>query len=67
MRTFQEWLQENGKRTGLGIYPSLYVTGQYPPLYFIPISATAALSLTTIHKDEHPKLLKKKKKKHKKE
>ena len=65
MKTFQEWLQENGKRTGLGLYPSLYAVSQYPPLYFTPISATAALSLTTIHKGEHPELLKKKHKKKK--
>jgi hypothetical protein len=66
MNTFLQWIKENGLRTSLGIYPPNYGSGQYPPLYFTPISATAAEKLTTIHKDEHPELLKKKKKKSKK-
>lgn len=65
-KDFHQWLAEKSLRTALGIYPSLYGTGQYPPLYFTPISATAPLMLTTIHKDEHPELLKKKHKKKKK-
>lgn len=70
MKDFVTWLNEKSKRTGLGIYPPQYATGQYPPLYFAPISATHMVSLTTIHKDEHPELLnpdlKKKKDKKKK-
>ncbi len=62
--TFSQWL-ENGGRTGLGIYPPLYSVGQQPPLYWTPVSATAALALTTIHKNVFPELKKKRKKKKK--
>lgn len=76
--SYQQWLMERGKRTALGIYPSGYSTGQYPPLYFAPISANHLNSFAHIHGDEHPELLskeirdeskknKKKKKKSKKE
>lgn len=54
---FLQWLSERGKRTALGIYPPLYGVGQYPPLYFAPISASHAFSLTKIHGDVHPELL----------
>jgi hypothetical protein len=66
MLTFEQWIKENGMRTSLGIYPPGYGSALYPPLYFTPISATAPLMLTTVHKDEHPELLKKKKKSKKK-
>jgi hypothetical protein len=66
MKTFEQWLVEKGMRTCLGNYPGGYGSALYPPLYFTPISATAAEKLTTIHKDEHPELLKKKRKKKKK-
>ena len=66
MITFEQWLAEKGLRTGLGPYPSLYATGQYPPLYFAPISATAALQLAKFHKGEHPETEDKPKKKGKK-
>ena len=56
MKTFEEWLMERGLRTGLGIYPPQYATGQYPPLYFAPISAGATRQLVLYHKDEHPEL-----------
>ena len=62
MEDFIQWLNERGKRTALGIYPDQYGAGQYPPLYFAPISATAGLSL----KNNHPNLLEKSKKKKKK-
>lgn len=59
MKTFLQWLEDQ-KRTGLGIYPPLYSVGQYPPLAQTPHSATAALSLTTIHKKTMDKIMKKK-------
>ena len=58
MQNFIQWLNERGKRTALGIYPPSYGTGQYPPLYFTPISSTAAAAFKNIHGDEHPELLK---------
>lgn len=60
MKTFTQWLNEadpnleNSLRTSLGIYPPSYGAGQYPPSYFMPISATAANSL----KRNHPETLK---------
>lgn len=33
----------------MGIYPDLYGAGQYPPLYFAPISAVAATMLKKLH------------------
>ena len=74
MKEFTQWLAEkqmgeNGLRTSLGIYPPQYGTGQYPPLYFTPISAVAPLLLKKLHGHEHPELLtddKKPKKKSKK-
>lgn len=70
MLSFLKWL-ESQKRTCLGIYPPLYGVGQYPPLAHTPHSATAALALSTIHKDTVKELMgedkkKKSKKKHKK-
>lgn len=66
MISFLKWL-ENQKRTGLGIYPPLYLVGQYPPLALTPHSATAALSLNTIHKNTVGEIMcKKDKKKQKK-
>lgn len=57
MKSFSEWLRENGMRTAAsGNYPPAYGLGQYPPLYFTPISATAGLAF------EKPKKRKKKKK-----
>ena len=56
MKTFEEWLMERGLRTCLGCYPPQYGSGQYPPLYFAPISAGATRQLLTSHKDEHPEL-----------
>lgn len=50
MRDFFTWLNETqnlderGIRTALGLYPPLYGKGQYPSLYFAPISATAGQS-----------------------
>lgn len=55
---FHQWINERGKRSALGIYPPQYGTGQYPPLYFTPISATAPSAFKNIHGDEHPELLK---------
>jgi hypothetical protein len=72
MKSFQQWLteqlalDEKQKRTCLGIYPPLYGSGQYPPLSQTPHSATAALSLTTIHKKTVDELMGKKKKRKKK-
>jgi hypothetical protein len=72
MKTFEQWLTglpEDGRRTGLGIYPPLYSVGQYPPLAHTPHSAGAALALTTIHKKTVEKIMKgkkHKKKRHKK-
>jgi hypothetical protein len=64
--TFQQWLMEKGSRTALGIYPPVYGSGQYPPLYFAPISAGHLNAFKHIHGDEHPELLSKGIKKHKK-
>ena len=72
MKSFKEWLacQEKAARTGLGILPPLYHAGQLPPLAQTPVSATAALALTTIHKKTVDEIMGKnkrgKKKKHKK-
>jgi len=72
MKSFGEWLacHEKAARTGLGIYPPLYHVGQYPPLAQTPVSATAALALTTIHKKTMDQIMGKskghKKKHHKK-
>lgn len=68
LKSFQQWLQEQNlsekqTRTGLGIFPPLYLVGQYPPLALTPASSTAALELTTIHKGTVDKLMKKNKKK----
>jgi len=71
MKTFLQWvedlhgLDEKGIRTALGIYPPGYGAGQYPPLYFAPISPIAALAFKTIHKDllKNVRGAKKKKKK----
>lgn len=62
MKSFMQWLSdkglgENSLRTSLGIYPPNYGTGQYPPLYFAPISATASNAFATIHGGEHKELL----------
>ncbi len=57
MKTFMQWLNERGARTRLGLYPSLYGTAAYPPLYAAPTSATATLAFATIHGGEHPELL----------
>lgn len=57
LQSFNQWLSENGKRTCLGAYPPGYGSFAYPPLYFAPISASHAVSLTKIHGDEHPELL----------
>lgn len=57
MKDFKQWLAERGARTSLGIYPPSYGSGNYPPLYFAPISATHQLAFATIHGDEHPELL----------
>jgi len=54
---FHQWLMERGKRTSLGIYPSLYGSGQLPPLAFAPSSASHMVSFALIHNDEHPDLL----------
>jgi len=64
MKTFTQWLQarEDKIRTGLGIYPPQYAM-HYPPSYYTPHSATAALSLQTIHKKDMEELMGKKKKK----
>ncbi len=75
LKTFQQWLNEQlallekQKRTCLGIYPPQYGVGNYPPLAQTPHSATAALALTTTHKDTVEKIMgkgksKKGKKKH---
>jgi hypothetical protein len=61
MQSFRHWLKENGLRTSLGIYPPAYGVGQYPPLYFTPISAGAANALTNIHHVVGKKKKKKKK------
>lgn len=69
MKSFLDWLSCNEKtsRTGLGIYSPLYYVQAYPPLAQTPHSATAALSLTTIHKKTMDKIMhKNSKKKHKK-
>lgn len=73
MKTFLKWLEtidEDKLRTSLGIYPPAYGSGNYPPLYFAPISATHVSSILNNHADEHPELinpkLKKKKKRTKK-
>ena len=58
MKTFEQWLNEKGLRTGIGLYPPSYATFQYPPLYFTPMSGGAANMLTRIHSDEHPELFK---------
>jgi len=64
LKSFEQWLQERGIRTALGIYPPAYGVGQYPSLYFMPISASAGFSLTAIHhKEDKPKKKKKKKSK----
>lgn len=67
MISFNAWLQEKAARTGLGLYPPLYIVGQYPPLAFTPKSATAALALTTIHKDTVKEIMGDKKKRKNKE
>lgn len=59
VQTFQQWLIERGKRTALGIYPSLYGVGQRPPLDFAPSSAGHLNAFATIHGDVHPELLSK--------
>lgn len=72
MKNFTQWLQEDGTRTSLGIYPASYGAGQYPPAYFSPTSSTAFLNLASnyqINSDnsitDKPKKKKKKKKKNK--
>lgn len=72
MKDFKQWLMERGARTALGIYPPQYGVGQYPPLYFAPISATHLNAFANFHKDVHPELVSKeikrsKKKKRKKD
>lgn len=57
--TFQQWLMERGRRTALGIYPSLYGSQQLPPLAFAPISAGHLNAFATTHSDEQPELLSK--------
>ena len=59
MKTFTQWLNERGARTRLGIYPSLYGSGAYPPLYAAPTSAGHLNAFIGIHGDEHPELLSK--------
>lgn len=72
LKTFEQWqneqveLSEKQKRTCLGIYPPLYGVGQYPPLAHTPHSASAALALTTTHKDTVKKIMSKGKKKKRK-
>lgn len=69
---FCDWyankIKEDGLRTALGIYPPAYGVGQYPPLFFTPMSGSAAFSLIKIHhaKDDSKKKSKKKGKKKKK-
>ena len=57
MKTFTQWLSERGIRTALGNYPPAYGVGQYPPLYFAPISATHLNAFANIHGDVHKDLL----------
>jgi hypothetical protein len=65
MLSFKQWLNERGVRTGLGIYPPLYSSGQNAPLYYAPIAGGASLAMDTIHR-HHPECYKKKRKKKKK-
>lgn len=57
MKTFEQWLNERGKRTALGIYPPAYGVAQLPPLAFAPSSAGHLVAFATIHGDVHPDLL----------
>jgi hypothetical protein len=57
MKTFEQWLAERGARTRLGIYPSLYGSGAYPPLHAAPTSAGHLNAFVGVHGDEHPELL----------
>jgi len=57
MQTFTQWLNERGARTRLGLYPSLYGSGSYPPLYAAPTSAGHLNAYAGIHGGEHPELL----------
>lgn len=70
MKTFEQWLNERGKRTALGLYPPAYGVAQLPPLAFAPSSAGHMVAFAKIHGDVHPDLLsepiKKEFKKHKK-
>ena len=59
MQDFRQWLAERGKRTALGIYPSLYGgIGGRPPLDNTACCAGAVLGLIKNHGDEQPDLLK---------
>jgi hypothetical protein len=57
MKTFEQWLSEQGKRTGLGIYPSLYYTGQVTPLGTAAANAGHLNAYAYIHGDEQPELV----------
>jgi hypothetical protein len=57
MKTFIQWLSERGIRTALGPYPPAYGVGQYPPLYFAPISAAHLSQFANYHGDTHKELL----------